>query len=482
MNNIDNQNLYKVSRFVHFVQLDNYFAIYNSINLAIIFVNIELFPLFKNLNRANESGKSISQFHSLLKETPESQNLLEQLLNHKMLVDCAMDETEECKKWVNVLKSLPIGVLYLLTTDSCNFACRYCVIMGNMTHNKKPILMTNEIAKERLDFFADLLARQNVHGNNPYHLLAQEPQIIIYGGEPLLNLNTLKFILEYIRTLKHNNMLPVATNITLNTNGSLITKEVADLLALNIVNVSVSLDGFREHQNRERPLITGSGSFDDVLRGYKLLKQSGCNVSISCTLGSHNLKDALQIVDWFIDELKVEGFGFNMLVDSEVVKLGNVQEYADQVSTIMLQCFEKARIKGVYEDRIMRKAKSFVEGKIYLNDCAGCGQQIVVSPDGQIGPCQAYLGSNKNFIIPDEDFDPANHPIWNEWRMRSPLNMPQCMDCIALGICGGGCPYDAEIRGGSIWSLDEAFCIHSKKTLSYLIKDLWSNIQTGMNN
>ena len=115
---------------------------------------------------------------------------------------------------------------------------------------------------------------------------------------------------------------------------------------------------------------------------------------------------------------------------------------------------------------------AFVDGYVYYNDCGGCGEQIVVTPDGMVGPCHAYCGNRKYFIRPDKSFNPYAHPIWEEWKFRSPLFMEQCRNCIALSICGGGCPYSADQRNGSIWELDDAFCIHAKATAEFLIKDL----------
>lgn len=63
--------------------------------------------------------------------------------------------------------------------------------------------------------------------------------------------------------------------------------------------------------------------------------------------------------------------------------------------------------------------------------------------------------------------------------MRSPLNMPECQDCPALGICGGGCPYQSELEMGSIWALDKRFCIHAKMTLEWLIWDLFKQTQVS---
>jgi uncharacterized protein len=125
----------------------------------------------------------------------------------------------------------------------------------------------------------------------------------------------------------------------------------------------------------------------------------------------------------------------------------------------------------------MRKVNAFVAGYPYIYDCGAPGDQLVVSPEGMVGVCQAYCGNKKNFVPMDDIGKPAEHQIWSEWRFRSPLYQEQCYSCISLAICGGGCPYNAELKTGSIWGVDEAFCIHSKKTVEYLIKDLFKQTQ-----
>jgi uncharacterized protein len=90
--------------------------------------------------------------------------------------------------------------------------------------------------------------------------------------------------------------------------------------------------------------------------------------------------------------------------------------------------------------------------------------------------CHAYLGERKHFVTnvhSAHDFDPANDPTFIEWSRRSPVNMPQCANCPAIGICGGGCAKNAEMSHGTIWELDERFCIHAKLTLEWMMWDLF---------
>ena len=66
--------------------------------------------------------------------------------------------------------------------------------------------------------------------------------------------------------------------------------------------------------------------------------------------------------------------------------------------------------------------------------------------------------------------------VWIEWNKRTPLNMPECYECPALGICGGGCPMNAEKNYGSIWHVDKRYCQHSIQTLEWLIRDLYGSL------
>jgi len=182
-----------------------------------------------------------------------------------------------------------------------------------------------------------------------------------------------------------------------------------------------------------------------------------------------------EVFEWFKDYLDVRGLGFNLFLNTPSFKAN--EEYARQATEKIIRCYEIARKYGIYEDRIMRKVKAFVEGKPHFIDCGGCGRQIVVSPDGKIGVCHAYVGSKKYFVGDiTKDFDPFRDPVFIEWNKRSPLNIPQCFDCEALGICGGGCVYNAEMNNGSIWTIDRPFCVHSKEILQWLIWDLYGNI------
>ena len=61
------------------------------------------------------------------------------------------------------------------------------------------------------------------------------------------------------------------------------------------------------------------------------------------------------------------------------------QEYNEKASQFILDEFVELRKRGIYEDRIMRKLKSFTKSQVYFSDCAATGGgQIVIAPNGQV--------------------------------------------------------------------------------------------------
>ena len=238
----------------------------------------------------------------------------------------------------------------------------------------------------------------------------------------------------------------------------------------------MSIDGRKRIHDQERIFRSSKGTFDATLKGFKLLKDHGVNVGISCTITESGVDHLEETILFFAKELGVHSFGFNILREGQAVKLADSEKYSRRVSRALIQAFKIAREQGIYEDRMMRKVRTFIRRHPRLNDCAGCGGEIAVAPGGEIGVCHGAVGAKDYFVPLTPQLDPHVHPYWLEWRSRSPFNMPECIDCVALGICGGGCPYEAFLQKGSIWALDERFCVHAKITLKFLIQDLYEKM------
>ncbi|OGC66617.1 hypothetical protein A2274_02395 [candidate division WWE3 bacterium RIFOXYA12_FULL_43_11] len=460
----------RFSRFLHVLDFGNgVSAFYNALNQAVVYTASDFSSALQALQKPFSTAGLCGGLGQTERKTVR--NLIRQLWRHKMLLEPDEDEMLDVETLRQFLNKPEIAILYLLLTDACNIACRYCYFEGGIPEGYKFSLMTFETAKSSVDLFVKVHARDLLKSNK------EGPHIIFYGGEALLNWPVAKATLEYISKLKKVGQLPKNTRVTLNTNGILLNQEIAKVLIKHRVNIAVSLDGPWPIHDLMRVGHDGKGTFDLVMPKLKMLRDMGAHVGTCCTIDSHNIDQIEDVTKWMIEDLGFDTIGFNTLLESTERPIPNPEYYGEKVGQKLVNCFQIAREHGVYEDRFMRKVKAFIKGDFYFADCGGCGMQIVATPEGDIGPCQGYCGTRKYFVKPDSNFDPRTHSTWKEWRTRSPINMEPCLDCIALANCGGGCPHNSDVKDGSIWEVDSVFCKQSIYSVKFLIRDLFEQHQ-----
>jgi len=106
-------------------------------------------------------------------------------------------------------------------------------------------------------------------------------EFVWHGGEPmLLGRRRFRAYIEMQREyLKHEQAFNV-----MQTNGTLIDREWADLLSELGVGMGVSLDGPPHVHDRRRPTTNGQGSYAEARRGIEILRESGQKVGALCVM------------------------------------------------------------------------------------------------------------------------------------------------------------------------------------------------------
>lgn len=463
---------YRTSRFVHAFEKDGMCALYNSLMIKPVYVDPSLVPAI----RAFGNGATLEEVFAGVE--PRHGKTLRELLpvldETKILVSADGTDEEILAYFQKRFLGKPyVQIVYFILTDACNFGCAYCFIKNRVPLGHRQAQMSVDTARRGIEMFTRLTNLYPEHAGD-------EKTVVFYGGEPLINVETLRFVLEEVRGRKKDGRFPAKTELSMVTNGTLATSEIAELLREHDVSVAISIDGDQAATDSARRYVNGSSVFADVVRGFDLMREAGVNVGISCTLNQQSVDDFETTLRTLIERFGVDSLGFNIVLDSDGYSVG--PDYAERAAAAILRGFETFRRNGVYEDRVMRKINSFVKAELYPFDCGATGGgQIVIAPDGQVGICHGYLGSRKYFPtnVNDANFNPSTDPVFLEWSRRSPFGMEACRDCPALGICGGGCPLNADFETGSIWGLDGRFCVHAKKTLEWLIWDLFAQMNRG---
>ncbi len=452
-------------------QRENDYCIFHSLSLKKIYGNQDIFRIFDIF----EKGKKVSDILKEFSEKDKDKFLktVTQMYNFSFLVEENLNE----KELLNIArKELPkkplLNVMYLILTDKCNFACKYCFVEGNIKKDYKFSSMNEATAKRAIDLFFLNINKKKL----------KKSQIIFYGGEPLLNKDVFKFAVEYIQENQKKISFEHKHTMMIVTNGTFVDEELAVFFKKNDVEIGISLDGSKEINDQMRIKTDGKGTFEDIINAIEILRRHGIPFGISCTISTHNLDKLEEVSKWFVDYLKTESFDFNILIDTLDKK--NPKLNAEKVAKKLISCHKIARDAGIGEGRISRKVGPFLREELYLTDCAACDGQLIIAPDGEIGICHAFIGNREYFFTNVNDIEINEKSLENieknnymiEWTNRTPINIKECWDCVALGICGGGCPYNSFVDSGSIWEVDKRFCPHAIKTVEWLIWDTFDRM------
>ena len=441
----------ELSRFAHVFDLGEHVALWHSLRMKPVFIERGLYELLQNGECSEELERELIDKKIFLSYEGEDEQIISRLRQNAPQPD--------------------VNLAYFILSEHCNLACKYCFVgsdaCGQGISSTKD--MTPEIAEKALDVFA----RQLEQSREDY--TEYESNIIFFGGEPLLKFDVLEYVARRVKELSESRPVLRNTSLAVITNGTLLNEERILKLDAMGVAVSISIDGFTEQANSMRVDKQGNETFErvvQVLETYKRLEVDP--PSLSVTLTERTIEDLPSMLK-LVGDYGVRGFGYNVLLKREDEDGG---EYYEAASQFIIDSFLALREHGVYEDRIMRKLNAFAHSRVHFSDCgATSGGQILFAPDGRIGICQGLMSESENYVadIWDDDFIANEHPAWKAWSGLTAIHNDECLSCEALGICGGGCPVNARLLHPELGlhCVDERSCVHSKKTLEFLIRDLY---------
>jgi uncharacterized protein len=179
------------------------------------------------------------------------------------------------KRYLNIGTSLFIFVL----TNRCNQSCVYCQA-SRKTSSSPQYDMTQIVAKKAQDL---ILSLPNT-----------DITIEFQGGEPLLNFDILKFIVEYSKKFQQTKI-----HYTLVSNLMELDEYKLFYLVDNGVKICTSLDGNEELHNYNRPSINGN-SFKILNEKLELLRKHHVKVEAIQTTTKSTLHSFKELIDQYV--------------------------------------------------------------------------------------------------------------------------------------------------------------------------------------
>ena len=370
---------------------------------------------------------SRDQIVEKLKHKYPEEELLEVILELEMLEEQKMIFTESDYD-PNVYKNHDlVKALCLHVAHDCNLKCNYC-FASQGDFNGEKLLMTLEVGKKAIDFIVEQSKdRQNL-------------EVDFFGGEPLMNFDVVKELVDYARSKEKSHHKKFKFTIT--TNGVLLDDENMAYIDENMDNVVLSLDGRKCVNDNMRRTVNDKGSFDIIINKIKkmaALREGKKDYYVRGTYTKHNL-DFGEDVN-FLAEEGFKSISVEPVVAEEEHDYAILREDVDQI----LAEYDKLAL-----DYLNRHEKgldyNFFHFNIDLSNgpcvykrLSGCGagrDYVAVTPEGDIYPCHQFkMGTVDEGIQRPE--------IKDEFGKANLLQKEKCQSCWCKYFCGGGCHANA---------------------------------------
>lgn len=336
-------------------------------------------------------------------------------------------------------------------TSRCNHRCIFCSTPWDPDSPVKDKFSCNqEMTTSQWRECIDFLAGKNIYG------------VAFTGGEPFLRPDLFELI-DYVRSVKtprpqfaeNGNLcgtIDKPLDLTLISNGRLITREHAAKLKGKVDAVVVSLPGLKTYAE-----LTGGGDVHEALRAITLLSQHEVPVVVSICVSSKNFFELFENISaGFLagaDQLLLNRFlpGGRGTIQKELCltaeQIKQMLETADEV------CTAANRYGSVGTELPLCLCQGDYKMLTVGTQCAGGVEFFAVAPDGSVRPCNhspVNLGHYRELeaTIASE--------YWQTFKTREYLP-EMCNSCQYMLKCDGGCREAAHITGGSLSSADPVF-------------------------
>ena len=354
------------------------------------------------------------------------------------LVDKDLLEKQEQRYQIN--RNGEIKALCLHICHDCNLGCKYCFAHEG-TYNTEKDYMSFEVGKAAIDFLIS-------HSGNRHNLEAD-----FFGGEPLMNLDVVKQIVEYAKA--ECKKAGKVINFTMTTNCVLLDKDTIDWLNKEMFNIVLSIDGRPEVHNRMRRTHNDKDTQALVLKNAKAMRAVRGDKSYYArgTFTANNL-------DFANDVLYLNDQGFDQISMEPVVADENC-DYAIREEHIPQILAEYDRLAEAYLDRRANgKWFNFFHFMIDLKNgpcvtkrLTGCGagrEYVAVSPVGDIYPCHQFVGGSEEYYMGNVLTGEFNREIQSKFADIVVYDKEGCKDCFAKYYCSGGCSANSLNYAGSL--------------------------------
>jgi len=342
-------------------------------------VNLENLNIF----RVDETEANILSLHEKGLEIPEIATKLD-------------IQKEKCEQTIKIFDSLPKGArivpqdvgklneLLLMIALDCNMRCGYCYGDGG-SYKRERTLMSTETAFKAVDCALSL---------------GDIKVITFFGGEPLLNFNLIKEVVQRVEP-------DITCGII--TNGTIMNEEIAEFIKEHALPLTISIDGPEKVHNAGRCYPDGSGTHKKVVETMEMLKSVGIPFAIEATytkkalnLG-YSAKDVLEYLYQFTPTINFASVG---VVDDPEYRLSpqELRDFRIQCIDFAFDKIQKGEPINVFDITALVSNIASPERVISKVFCPYHVRRFAVFPNGDAYPCYLLMDEKYKY---GNVFDPG---------------------------------------------------------------------------
>lgn len=314
-------------------------------------------------------------------------------------------------------------------SSGCNLACRYC-----FADDKKGKILPYEKCAEYLDFaFASFPE-------------ADKYFIDLSGaGEPLLALPLILRISDYAK--RKSDELRKEVIVSLVSNGTLLTKEVASILKKHSVLFGVSLDAPSASGDELRVFLDGKSPFEQVMANIEAMGNRDY-VGVAATITSKVIP-LVELYEGFSKYFKTISVKPVRSIQYDVGKNIDAweKEYERLAQHLLERCLEgdvSMMLRLLNGDDYFGKflLRAILRIRAY-GRCDGARGRFFFSQDGDIFPCPALGRYPEESLGKISDINEDKMKIFHS----RDVNLGSCSKCSFSLVCGGECRAEYLLRG-----------------------------------
>jgi uncharacterized protein len=317
------------------------------------------------------------------------------------------DNSQTLTAWVHV-------------TNSCNLRCTYCYLSKTQEH------MADDIAQQSIDAIFRSARKQRF----------RRVLLKYAGGEASLRLPHVLEMHDYAMEQAVQTGIELDAHIL--SNGVVLTQRAIEQLKQRRIGITISLDGVGEAHDRQRPFLSGLGSFRYVDRTITRLLQNALIPAITVTVSQRNLDDLPALISYILE--RDLPFTLSYYRDNECsTHIQDLQFGEEQMIAGMRRVFafiEQNLPRHCLLDSLIDKADLT---RSHKHTCGVGVSSLVIDQHGGVAKCQAALGQRVTTVRHPDPLQAVQDD--RQGIQGVPVDAKEgCSACKWRYWCAGGCP------------------------------------------